>query len=178
VAVEIRRLEEGEVERFRSIRLRALRDAPWAFASTLEDCLAWSEETWSAQLAGIAAFVAVSDGADVGLVRGAPDRDRDDACWLISMWVAPRARGKGVGRALVDEVTRWARSARCERVLLDVVEDNRPAIALYETLGFRPTGESKVIARPGGGVIREIRYVLELARRRATTGRAASRDPA
>jgi len=55
---------------------------------------------------------------------------------LISMWVAPEARGTGVGRALVEAVVDWATSERSERVVLAVRRNNAPAVALYARSGF------------------------------------------
>ena len=56
------------------------------------------------------------------------------------MWVAPEARGRWLGRALVESVIDWAGG---RRVQLDVTDDERArgAAALYRSLGFEPTGE-------------------------------------
>jgi ribosomal protein S18 acetylase RimI-like enzyme len=58
------------------------------------------------------------------------------------MWVAPEARGRGVGDALIDAVLGWARSEKADRVGLDVREGNAPAIRLYERHGFIDVGPS------------------------------------
>jgi GNAT superfamily N-acetyltransferase len=102
--IRIEQLTAGEGQRLRSIRLRALRDTPDAFGSTLEDASARPAETWSKQVLDLPTFVAVKDGHDVGLVRCARDQTRVDTAWLISMWVAPEIRRTGVGAALVDVV--------------------------------------------------------------------------
>jgi GNAT superfamily N-acetyltransferase len=53
------------------------------------------------------------------------------------MFVLPEARGKGVGRALLQEaLIRARRLSGLERVLLDVVVGNESARTLYESLGF------------------------------------------
>ena len=64
------------------------------------------------------------------------------------MWVAPEARRKGVGGALVDAVIEWARSAGVKRLLLDVADNNAPAIALYIQKGFQPNGEVSTFPPP------------------------------
>jgi len=135
------RLNVEEASRLRAIRLRALRDSPEAFGSTLEDALARSTEDWSQQILSLPTFVAVDDGLDVGMVRGAPDETRVDTAWLLSMWVAPEARRMGVGGRLVGAVIDWARSIGARRLLLDVGDGQAPAIALYERKGFSPNGE-------------------------------------
>ncbi len=138
--MEIRRLAAREELRLRTIRLRALADAPDAFASTHDEAAALPLNSWTAQLRKIATFVAVVDGEDVGLVRGARDDSQADAAWLISMWVAPEVRGRGVGEALIDAVVEWARASGARRVLLDVGDHNQPAIVLYARMGFEPNG--------------------------------------
>jgi ribosomal protein S18 acetylase RimI-like enzyme len=48
---------------------------------------------------------------------------------------------QGIGRALMNELLRWARSnPRAEKVELQVRSSNEPAIALYRSLGFVEEG--------------------------------------
>ena len=160
--MEIQRLTVPEGARLHSIRLCSLRDAPDAFGSTLEESAVRPLEFWSKQLSELATFVAVDGESDVGLVRGAPDEKARDTGWLISMWVAPEARGRGVGEALVDTVVGWARSEGFVKLLLDVGNDNVSAIALYTRKGFEPTGEVGALPPPREH-IREHQRVLRLS---------------
>jgi ribosomal protein S18 acetylase RimI-like enzyme len=146
--MDIQHLSSDEGLRLRTIRLRALADAPDAFGSTYADVAARPLESWSQQLQEIATFVAVRDGEDVGLVRCASDAQHHDTAWLISMWVAPEARGQGVGGALIDAVVAYARSNGASRLLLDVGDHNQQAIALYARKGFEPTGETGTLPAP------------------------------
>ena len=130
------------------IRLRALADAPDAFASTYAAIADLPLEIWTKQLQEIATFVAVIHGEDVGLVRCVSDEHHHDTAWLISMWVAPEARGQGVGDALVDAVIEYARSSGASRLLLDVGDRNQPAIALYDRKGFEPNGQTDSLPAP------------------------------
>ena len=147
-AMEIRRLEAHEGLRLRAIRLRSLADAPDAFGSTHDEVKARPLDSWAAQLREIPTFAAVADGEDVGIVRGARDDSRADAAWLISMWVDPEVRGQGVGEALIDAVVGWARASGARRLLLDVGDHNRPAIALYARMGFEPNGTTGSLPAP------------------------------
>jgi GNAT superfamily N-acetyltransferase len=56
-------------------------------------------------------------------------------CELEDLFVSEEARGKGLGRALVQAVIDAARERGCRRVQLDVNEANR-ALGLYESFGF------------------------------------------
>ncbi len=148
----ITRLAAEEGLRLRTIRLRSLADAPDAFGSTYGEAAARPPDTWAAQLREIPTFVAVVDGEDAGIVRGARDDSRPDTAWLISMWVAPEVRGQGVGEALIDAVVEWARAGGARRLLLDVGDHNRPAIALYARMGFEPNGTTGSLPAPRGHI--------------------------
>jgi len=50
--------------------------------------------------------------------------------------VADSHRGKGLGRALMEQLLATAKAQGSEQVLLEVRIDNEPAISLYQTLGF------------------------------------------
>jgi GNAT superfamily N-acetyltransferase len=97
----IRRLKPGEWQLLRDIRLRALADAPSAFAATLEPARPspdeWQRRARGWRSVGDVTFVCDGDGMVVGVRDGAD-------CWLGAMWVAPERRRDGVGTALVNAV--------------------------------------------------------------------------
>ena len=93
----------------------------------------------------LAAFLG---GAVIGLVDirgGSNEFDRHSGVLGIS--VARDWRGKGLGRALMQaaiaEAKAWPGFCRIE---LEVVTWNTPAIALYESLGFRIEGRKRKAA--------------------------------
>jgi ribosomal protein S18 acetylase RimI-like enzyme len=140
---ELRLLGPDDWRLWRRLRQAALAQAPRAFGSRLAD---WQgegdrEERWRARLdlAGSHNLVAVLDGEPVGMASGL--RGSDGTVELISMWVAPSARGRGVADALVREVERWARASGARVLRLDVAEDNLDAQAVYARHGFAFTGE-------------------------------------
>jgi putative acetyltransferase len=55
------------------------------------------------------------------------------------MYVAPTARGRGVGRQLVEGLEAFARSQGAERLVLETGPKQLEAIALYERFGFSVT---------------------------------------
>lgn len=67
-------------------------------------------------------------------------RKRSLSARLYSLATEPDARGRGVGRALLDAVITVARQRGCHVLRLEVRTDNRAAIALYEQSGFRRVG--------------------------------------
>jgi GNAT superfamily N-acetyltransferase len=124
-----------------------LKDAPYAFGSTYEAEVNRTEERWRSALGDRARFVAESSREVIGTV-GAGASDVTGTAALTALWVAPAARGRGVGEALVNTVLEWAREAGYEHVMLWVVEGNSAAESLYRRTGFQRTGSVQMV-RPG-----------------------------
>jgi GNAT superfamily N-acetyltransferase len=57
-----------------------------------------------------------------------------DVCYLQDLFTSPEARGKGVGRALIEAVADWSRARGCERVYWHTKEDNHTARRLYDAV--------------------------------------------
>jgi GNAT superfamily N-acetyltransferase len=143
--VLVRETIVGDWQALRDIRLEALRNAPTAFGSTYEREAQRGEAHWRDRISHGGTFLAyLSDlGASepAGLIGGY--REDPVTVELVSMYVRPRARGHGVGDALVATVVGWARDQNAAEVHLWVTETNAPARALYERCGFALTGEKQ-----------------------------------
>ncbi|HZZ84660.1 MAG TPA: ribosomal protein S18-alanine N-acetyltransferase [Anaeromyxobacteraceae bacterium] len=63
-----------------------------------------------------------------------------DELHVLNVAVAREERRRGVARALLDEMTGRGRQAGAVMATLEVRRSNRPAIALYEGLGYRQAG--------------------------------------
>ena len=66
-------------------------------------------------------------------------------CYLEELYVVPERRGRGIGRALMEELLELARRRGADRIDLGTSEDDVAAWSLYESLGFtnregRPDG--------------------------------------
>jgi ribosomal protein S18 acetylase RimI-like enzyme len=150
----VRRLRAGEWQAYRDLRLRALRDSPDAFGSTLEIEQAKPDAYWVERLSSAATSpsqlpLVAEAGADfVGLAWGWIDPSKPHATHLFQMWVAPQARSRGCGSALVGAVVAWAREANAKSVALRVTCGDRAARRLYERAGFEPVGDPEPL-RPG-----------------------------
>ena len=68
---------------------------------------------------------------------------------LIDVEVAEGERRKGYGRYLIGEALRHCRNQWGEVVSIQARSTNRPALALYESLGFEPVDSATLYRRPG-----------------------------
>jgi ribosomal protein S18 acetylase RimI-like enzyme len=57
-------------------------------------------------------------------------------CYLAELYVAPAARGRGLGRALMNAAIELARAEGADYMDLGTAETDVAARALYESLGF------------------------------------------
>jgi len=104
----------------------------------------WSEDEIASLLSGpgMQAWVAKPEGqseiAGFLILREAAGEAE-----IITVATAPSARRTGAGHALMLAAIRHCRADGLERLLLEVGENNAPAIALYRSLGFRQISTRK-----------------------------------
>jgi putative acetyltransferase len=98
---------------------------------------------WERELAGLPGVYDPPDGAlviarEAGVALGCVALKRLDgeSCEMKRMFVAPMARGAGVGGALADDVIARAREVGYQRMYLDTSVRQAEAITLYKSLGF------------------------------------------
>jgi len=59
-----------------------------------------------------------------------------DTCELVKLYLSPAARGKGIGRALMQKCLEEAKNAGYKKVYLETMPELISAIPLYEQFGF------------------------------------------
>jgi ribosomal protein S18 acetylase RimI-like enzyme len=149
VTIELRPLRQGEAGQLRELRLRALQDAPAAFAASLQGGRALPPEAWTEWATRGAAsttqltVVAVDGDAWLGMIVGRLLGDRPGSAWLEALWVDPSARRAGLGSRLIEAVAAWSRDRGARTLELSVTENNEPAKALYGRRGFVATGRRR-----------------------------------
>lgn len=127
----------------------------WGKDEPSDESMLASVERIMAEDGGDYLLAAVDDGEAIGVCQLRYRRSVWTAafdCWLEDLFVREAARGRGVGRALVEAAFERARERGCGRIELDVNEDNAAALALYRACGFRlepkPPGRTLFIGRP------------------------------
>jgi ribosomal protein S18 acetylase RimI-like enzyme len=175
--ISVRRFTADEWRTYRALRLRALKDSPDAYGSTLDREMALTDSDWSTRLAdGVAApralpLIALVDGTPAALTWGRVNDDEPEVAHVYQVWVAAEHRGRGIGRLLMEAVIAWARESRLHAVLLDVTADNAAAVQLYRRLGFVEVGDTEPL-REGSTLRRQaMQLVLDAGR---STIRAAA----
>lgn len=154
-------MRADEWEALRAVRLRALADAPDAFGTTHAEASVrpdswWVEWALASAESGTQAMLLAWDGdAAVGI---AGVYFNDEQLWqVVSMWVEPAARGRGVGEALLDGVVAFARAHGAVDIRLSVTDGNDGARTLYERYGFVDAGFAEPLRSNSALTIRELR---------------------
>ncbi|HEY6195671.1 MAG TPA: GNAT family N-acetyltransferase [Candidatus Eisenbacteria bacterium] len=144
--MQIRPLLPADAADFHALRLRGLREVPSAFGSSYEEEHDRPVEAVAERIATnrdgfiLGAFEGVTLVGIVGMQRE-PHLKHAHKMVLWGMYVVPDARGRGVGRQLVDEALRQAFARPgIRQVNLGVNAANAPALALYQAAGFTPFG--------------------------------------
>ena len=64
--------------------------------------------------------------------------------WILNVYTCPEYRRQGIARRLMQTMIEWCRQAGFQSVSLHASDEGRP---LYESLGFKPTEEMKLVLR-------------------------------
>lgn len=164
--VEIRPVSAEEWRELREIRLRALADAPDSFGSTFAREDQFPDGEWinraerGASGANARTFVADDGGRFCGLVTVFLE---EAAAELVSLWVDPAYRRRGLALDLIRAVEQWASEAGANGVQLWVTHTNEPARRLYERAGYEETGQRQ--PHPWNPKLEEIQLRKSLAGR-------------
>jgi len=153
----IRRLVPADAAAYRTLMLDAYRDHPDAFTSTPEERAAQPLDGWAWRLApGADADQRVFGALEGDQLLGVAGWQREPRvrtrhrAELFGMMVAAPARGRGVGRALVEAVLADLRAtAGMVAVRLTVTDGNRAAERLYVGCGFVRCGLEPMAVRVG-----------------------------
>lgn len=118
---------------------------------TFEDTVPPWEE-WDASHLATGRLVARTECAVVGWAALGPVSPRECYRGVVenSVYVAPEARGRGVGRALLEELCRRADAAGLWTIQAVTFADNEASIALHGACGFRLVARRERIAQKHG----------------------------
>ena len=81
------------------------------------------------------AIVAECDNKIVGFIFYAPFRE--EVVLIMAVGVLPQYQGRGIGRSLISQVEKFAKEQGRQRLFVVTTNDNLPALAFYQRLGFQ-----------------------------------------
>lgn len=125
---------------------------------------AWTEKAIGELLAMPGSFGTLACLGDqpIGIVialASSPDAE------VLTLGVLPDFRRQGVARRLLTSVGDRVADVGCERLVLEVAEDNEPAYTLYRRLGFGEIARRPAYyRRPTGAAVAAIVLALPLQR--------------
>lgn len=156
--IKIVELPISEWKDFKKIRLAALKEEPQAFGSSYAKDAAYPDSTWQERLRdgeskkSIYLFAKL-EGKIIGMVMGGRT-DEDKHAHLAHIWgtyVDSKERGKGAGKKLMQRVIEeLGKDADVQKICVTVNAEQKPAVKLYESLGFKQI--KTIIMKMGDGV--------------------------
>jgi ribosomal protein S18 acetylase RimI-like enzyme len=159
-----RALALADIPALQALRREALATAPWAFAASPEDDVALSREFVEQSLRSptsvtFGAFLGEELVGMVGVYRDTKQKYRHKA-QIWGMYVTPRARHHGLGRALLEAAVEHCRSwPGVTQVQLCVSAKAEAAKRLYERHGFKKWGREPKALLVGDELLDDIHMV-------------------
>lgn len=167
----IRQLTETDAQVFHAFRLRSLRESPHAFTNSYEEysrqAIERTAQRFRDQVASNVDFTlgAFEDEQLIGMVgfyRETALKLRHKGN-IVSMYVQPEYRSRGIARALLTEaIARARRMPDLTQLLLGVVVTQTTAKRLYESLGFTMYGREPHAVKIGEDYFDEEFMLLKL----------------
>jgi RimJ/RimL family protein N-acetyltransferase len=163
--MEIRILKPVDAEDYRRIRLEALHNSPESFATSYEEEKDQSVDKYKTRFQSYESYTfgAFENDQLVGVITLVKERllKLRHRANIAAMYVSPKKRGLGIGKALLIEAIKKANELEgIEQVYLAVVTTNEPAKNLYSSLGFKAYGAEKRGLKLGNTYLDEDLMVL------------------
>ena len=166
--MSIRLLTSEDAEAWWHLRLEALRNDPESFGDSAEEHLAKTLDQARERLRFDPkekfVFGAFADGkltAVAGFYRHPNLKERHKGT-IWGVYVQPASRGKGVARALMNEIISQARTINGLEQILIVASAHLPARKLYQSLGFKAYGIEPRSLKVGTEYVDDVLMILRL----------------
>ncbi len=145
--ISIKRTTRDDVELFREVRLKALKDSPDSFGQKYEEEIVKPLHYWQDLVDKVSpssknvAFLLFDTNKPIGIIFGFDKESQKGS--FGGMWIDPDYRKQGLASKLVEKILDWAKGRGLKKMKLWNVDGNEAAEKLYRKYGFQPTGKQK-----------------------------------
>lgn len=149
------------VEKFRALRLEALKLHPRNYSHTFVQESAWPAARHAEYLEYAYVFGVLHQGKElVGIASLIPYESPilEHKARIGNVYLRKEHRGQGIGRKLIEHLIASAHDY-VEQIYIEVAADNHVAHKLYESLGFKQYGYEERAAKLDGNYIDDILMV-------------------
>jgi GNAT superfamily N-acetyltransferase len=160
--VDVTQLHRSQSSTLKSMRLKALADAPSAFVTTLESELDRPSVYWEEQFDRATWVIAqdrIAPGDPVGIAALVQPDPGSPVRFIESVWVKPEYRWCGVLRQMLDHLEERAKEDGATELRLWVLDTNESVVWAYQKLDFdlvMVDGEQDTTKRrPDGTFVKE-----------------------
>jgi ribosomal protein S18 acetylase RimI-like enzyme len=144
----IRTVTNQDKKIVRDVILQMLADSPFAFGDTLAEAQNRTDEEWNTFMEQITnpatghALLALDQAGLCGFVCAdlANPQSPPGTAVVSRLWVHPRCRGTGLGRNLMEIISKWVLQNGTDQIGLGVTEMNKEVFKFYEHLGYIDLG--------------------------------------
>lgn len=149
--ITIRKPILSEWKEYKTLRLKATKECPFAFLSTPEEIEAENDSHWKNRIEKskeekttfmLVGFIEEEMAGMMALYWEDRDKIRHVA-HLVSVYIDSQTRGQGVGSKLLEAVIEKAREKKFIRKIRLSVTSVNPAKIFYEKKGFKVIGNFK-----------------------------------
>ena len=150
--MDIRQLEPGDREALERFLRRVPEGDRTFFKEDVDDPAV--VDAWVRP--GTARVLAVEDGEVLGYLALVPLHGWSSHVGEVRVIVDPERRGRGVGRALARRAVLEAIELELTKVVVEVIADQEPTIAMFRSLGFEPEALLLDHVRDRNGRLRDL----------------------
>lgn len=95
-------------------------------------------------------FIVEEEEKPIGCIRFERYGGKQYHVAKLRIWLSSSYHGRGLGKAALEEATKYARKVGIERIEAEVIENNTKAINLYKRMGFERQGLLKKRIKDNG----------------------------
>lgn len=138
----VKKLDKNDWEKYRDIRLEALKEEPDAFGSSYSEYKDKSVLYWMDKMSllseknGKSFLCAVLDDNNFVSIGGAY-QDENNEWNIIAIYTKKESRGLGAGSLLFNKILEELKNREVKKVFLRVNIEREPAISMYKKFGFK-----------------------------------------